>query len=63
MSELCKDSGRWKHLHTGLHRETLLEAEEQLRLLVSLLPGITIPHSLALMQVQLHFGFQNASEW
>lgn len=35
----------------GLHRETLLEAEEQLRLLVCLLPDVAIPHSLALMQV------------
>lgn len=41
-------------MRTGLHRESLLEAEEQLRLLVSLLPGVTVPHSLALMQVLLH---------
>jgi hypothetical protein len=35
----------------GLHKETLLEAEEQLRLLLCLLPDLAIPHGLALMQV------------
>ena len=37
----------------GLHRESLAEAEEQLRLLVTCLPGRMLPASLALMQGQI----------
>ena len=36
----------------GLHRESLLEAEEQLAMLAAQLPGAVVPASLALLQVQ-----------
>lgn len=35
---------------TGLHRETRLEAEEQLRVLAAQLPGTLVQHDLALLQ-------------
>ena len=37
----------------GLHRESLLEAEEQLALLTSQLPGTAVPASLSLLQVRV----------
>ena len=38
------------HAAVGLHRESLLEAEEQLALLAAQLPGTSVPLSLALLQ-------------
>jgi len=36
----------------GLHRESLLESEEQLAMLAAQLQGTVVPASLALLQVQ-----------
>ena len=38
---------------SGLHQESLADAEAQLALLCRLLPGVTVPPTLGLLEVRL----------